>query len=155
MVAKDKIKIIRGAVEELLGKLGLTAEVSVSEGEEESFQVDINGEDLGALIGYHGETLSSLQLFLNLLVHRKIGEWRRVLVDIGGYRKEREQKLFDLARRTADKVRFLQTPVKLTPMPAFERRLVHLALSEEAEVKTESEGEGWERRVVVKPTRKS
>ncbi len=155
MVEEDKIQVVKGAAEELLGKLGLTADVAVTEGEEESFQIDINGEDLGALIGYHGETLSSLQLFLNLLVHRKIGEWRRVLVDIGGYRKEREQKLFDLARRTADKVRFLQTPVKLTPMPAFERRLVHLALSEEAEVKTESEGEGWERRVVVKPTRKS
>lgn len=151
MGEEDKIKIITEAVKELLGKLGLSADVVVAEGEEEGFKVDINGEDLGALIGYHGETLSSLQLFLNLLTHRKIGEWRRVLVDIGGYRKEREQKLFDLARRTADKVRFLQTPVTLTPMPAFERRLVHMALGEEGGVKTESEGEGWERRVVVKP----
>lgn len=151
MAQEDKIKIVGEATEELLGKLGLSAEVAVTEGEEEGFQVDINGEDLGALIGYHGETLSSLQLFLNLLTHRKIGEWRRVLVDIGGYRKEREQKLFDLARRTADRVRFLQTPVTLTPMPSFERRLVHMALGEEEGVKTESEGEGWERRVVVKP----
>ena len=152
MGEEDKIKIITEAVKELLGKLGLAADVAVAEGEEESFQIDINGEELGALIGYHGETLSSLQLFLNLLTHRKIGEWRRVLVDIGGYRKEREQKLFDLARRTADKVRFLQTPVTLTPMPAFERRLVHMALGEEEGVETESEGEGWERRVVVKPS---
>lgn len=151
MGEKDKIKIVKEVVEELLGKLGLTAEVSVSEGEEESFNIDISGEGLGALIGYRGETLSSLQLFLNLLVHKKIGEWRRILVDIGGYRKEREQKLYELAQRTADKVRFLQAPVTLTPMPAFERRLVHLALGEEAGVKTESEGEGWERRVVVKP----
>ena len=151
MVEEDKIKVVKGAAEELLAKLGLAADVSVSEGEEKSFQIDINGEELGALIGYHGETLSSLQLFLNLLVHRKIGEWRRVLVDIGGYRKERERKLFDLARRTADRVRFLQTPVTLTPMPAFERRLVHMALGEEEGVETESTGEGWERRVVVKP----
>ena len=148
---KNKIEIVKGAAEELLGKLGLTAKIVVSEGEEEGFLIDINGEELGALIGYHGETLSSLQLFLNLLTHRKIGEWRRVLVDIGGYRKEREQKLFDLARRTADRVRFLQEPIPLTPMPAFERRLVHLALSEEEGVKTESEEEGWQRRVVVKP----
>ncbi len=89
MVKEDKIKVVKEVVEELLGKVGLTAEVSVSEGEEESFVVDIAGEELGALIGYHGETLSSLQLFLNLLVHRKIGEWWRVLVDIGGERKER------------------------------------------------------------------
>ena len=153
MAEEDKIKIITEAVKELLGKLGLGADVSVSEGEEESFEVDINGEELGALIGYHGETLSSLQLFLNLLVHRKIGEWRRVLVDIGGYRKEREQKLFDLAQRTADKVRFLQTPVTLTPMPAFERRLVHMALGEDEGVETESTGEKWERRVTVKPVK--
>ncbi len=151
MGEQDKIKIVTDAVNELLGKLGLAADVAVAEGEEESFQIDINGENLGALIGYHGETLSSLQLFLNLLTHHKIGEWRRVLVDIGGYRKEREQKLFDLARRTADKVRFLQTPVTLTPMPSFERRLVHMALGEEEGVETVSEGEGWERRVVVKP----
>ena len=157
MGEEDKIKIIRHAVQELLGKLGLVTDVTVVtavadvEGEEENFKVDINGEDLGALIGYHGETLSSLQLFLNLLVHHKIGEWRRVLVDIGGYRKEREQTLFGLARRTADRVRFLQTPVTLTPMQAFERRLVHMALGEEEGVETVSEGEGWERRVVVKP----
>ena len=157
MGEEDKIKIIRHAVQELLGKLGLVTDVTVVtavadvEGEEENFKVDINGEDLGALIGYHGETLSSLQLFLNLLAHRKIGEWRRVLVDIGGYRKEREQTLFGLARRTADRVRFLQTPVTLTPMQAFERRLVHMALGEEEGVETVSEGEGWERRVVVKP----
>lgn len=155
MGEEDKIKIITDAVKELLGKLGLAAEVAVSEGEEESFRVDINGEDLGALIGYHGETLSSLQLFLNLLTHRKIGEWRRVLVDIGGYRRERERKLFDLARRTADRVRFLQTPVTLTPMPAFERRLVHVALGEDNDIETESTGEGWERRVVVKPSQQT
>lgn len=151
MVEEDKIKIVEEATKELLGKLGLTAEVVVSEGEEGGFKIAINGEELGALIGYHGETLSGLQLFLNLLAHKKMGEWRRVLVDIGGYRAERERKLFDLAQRTADRVRFLQTPVTLNPMPAFERRLVHLALSSDNKVETESIGEGWERRVVVKP----
>jgi spoIIIJ-associated protein len=151
MVGEDKIEMIKGVVEELLGKLGTAAEVIVSEGEEGGFKVDINGEDLGALIGYHGEGLSALQLFLNLAVHKKLGEWRRILVDIGGYRQEREQKLYELARRTADRVRFLQTPVTLNPMPSFERRLIHMALGEEEGVETESTGERWERRVVVKP----
>ncbi len=151
MVEKDKVKIVEEVVKEVLEKIGIAAGIAAAEDEDGSFKVDISGEDLGALIGYHGETLSSLQLFLNLLVHRKIGEWRRVLVDIGGYRKEREQKLFDLAHRTADRARFLQTPVTLAPMPSFERRLVHLALANEEGVKTESVGEGWERRVIVKP----
>jgi spoIIIJ-associated protein len=104
------------------------------------------------IIGYHGEGLSGLQLFLNLAAHKKLGEWRRILVDIGGYRREREQKLYELAQRTADRVRFLQTPVTLNPMPAFERRLVHLALTGDDTIETESVGEGWERRVVVKPS---
>lgn len=151
MGEKDKIEIITSATKELLEKLGLVAEVKVAEGEEGSFRVDINGEDLGALIGYHGEGLSSLQLFLNLAVHKKIGEWRRLLVDVGGYRKEREQSIFDFAHRTADRVRFLQSPVTLNPMPAFERRLVHISLADDDTIETESVGEGWERRVVVKP----
>lgn len=152
MDGEDKTQIVEGVVKELLEKMGIAAGVVVAEDEDGSFKVDISGQDLGALIGYHGETLSSLQLFLNLAAHQKTGEWRRVLVDIEGYRKEREQKLFDLAHRTADRVRFLQTPVTLSPMPAFERRLIHLALADEEGVSTESIGERWERRVVVKPT---
>lgn len=152
MVEENKTKIVEDLVKEVLGKIGVAAGVAVAENEDGGFKVDVSGQDLGALIGYHGEALSSLQLFLNLVVHKKIGEWRRVLVDIGSYRQEREQKLFELAHRTADRVRFLQTPVSLNPMPAFERRLVHLALAEEGGVETESTGEGWERRVVVKPT---
>lgn len=148
----DTVGIVTEAAEGLLARVGVAAEVKVAEADEGGFKVDIRGKDLGALIGYHGETLSSLQLFLNLLLYQRTHEWSRVLVDIEGYRQEREQKLFDLASRTADRVRFLQTPVTLPPMPAFERRLIHLALSHEKGVGTESTGEGWERRVIVKPS---
>jgi spoIIIJ-associated protein len=153
VVEKSKIEIVKDVAEKILEKVGMGAEVSVEETEDNEVAVDINGEDLGALIGYHGETLSSLQLFLNLALYRQTGEWRRVLVDIGGYRQEREQTLRELAQRTADRVRFLQTAATLNPMPSFERRLVHLALSEDETVETESTGEGWERRVVVKPVK--
>ncbi len=155
MGEEDKTKIVEELTKEVLGKIGVSAGVAVAENEEGGLKVDVSGEDLGALIGFHGEGLSGLQLFLNLAVHKKIGDWRRVLVDIGGYRAEREQKLFDLAQRTADRVRFLQTPVTLNPMPSFERRLVHLALSGDDTIETESVGEGWERRVVVKPSQQT
>jgi len=148
---EDRARIVTELVKEVLAKIGIAAEVAVTTDEDGNFKVDIRGQDLGALIGYHGESLSSLQLFLHLAVHRRLGEWHRVLVDIEGYRAEREQRLYDLARRTADRVRFLQTPVTLSPMPAFERRLIHMALADEEGVETESIGEGWERRVVVKP----
>jgi len=156
MDKKDKTKIVTKAVKDLLEKMGVAAEVAVTkeqtEDQEEGFDVDITGDDLGALIGYHGETLSSLQLFLNVSIGRKLGQWQRILVDIGGYREERGEKLKQVARRAADRARFLQNPVTLNPMPSFERRLVHMALSKDDAVKTESTGEGWERRVVVKPS---
>lgn len=151
MGEEDKAKIVEELVKEVLGKIRVSAGVAVAENEDESFKVDIRGDDLGALIGFHGEGLSSLQLFLNLAVHKKVGEWRRVFLDIGGYRAEREQKIYELAQRTADRARFLQTPITLAPMPAFERRLVHLALANDDTIGTESVGEGWERRVVIKP----
>jgi len=151
MDEEDKTKIVEGLTGEVLQKIGVRAKISVLADEDKCFKIDISGDDLGALIGFHGEGLSGLQLFLNLAVHKKLGEWRRVLVDIGGYRAEREQKVYELAQRTADRVRFLQTPVTLNPMPAFERRLIHMALAEDKTVETESVGEGWERRVVVKP----
>jgi spoIIIJ-associated protein len=153
VVEKSKIEIVKNVTEKVLEKVEMGAEISVGESEDEEIEVDISGEDLGALIGYHGETLSSLQLFLNLALYRQTGEWRRVLVDIGGYRREREQTLRELAQRTADRARFLQEAVPLNPMPSFERRIVHLALSEDETVETESTGEGWERRVVVKPVK--
>lgn len=151
MGESDKNSIIKETVEELLHHLGIEAAVGVSYGEDDNFKIDLSGQDLGVLIGFHGETLSSLQLILNLMIYKKLGEWTRVLVDIEGYRQEREEKLTELARQTADRVRFLQTPVTLSPMPSFERRLVHIALQDDDGVATESVGEKWERRVVVKP----
>ena len=155
MDEEDKVKIVEELTNEVLQKIGVSAKISVLADEDKCFKIDISGDDLGALIGFHGEGLSGLQLFLNLAVHKKIGEWRRVLVDVGGYRREREQNIYELAQRTADRVRFLQTPVTLNPMPSFERRLVHLAFSGDDTIETESVGEGWERRVVIKPSQQS
>lgn len=148
----DNLKKIEKITKDLIEKLGVSAKISVSQTEEKSYRVDLDGEDLGVLIGYHGETLSALQLILGLMVYKNLGEWVRVLVNVGDYREMREQKLTELAHRAADKVRFLQAPITLPPMSSFERRLVHTALSERNnEVVTESVGGGSERRVVVKP----
>lgn len=141
---------IKKTTEEVLEHLGVAAKVAVSLGEE-AVDVDLLGEDLGILIGHHGETLASLRHILGLILYRQQGEWRPLNLDADGYRKEREQRLLEMAQRTADKVRFLQTDVALPPMPAFERRILHVALAEDDSVVTESIGEGWERRVVVKP----
>lgn len=147
-----KTEAIKQQAEELLKVLDLSyASVSVREAEEKAFRVEIEGENLGILIGFHGENLASFQIILGLLLAKKMGEWVRVVVDVGGYRTEREEHLRELAIRTAERARFLDSPITLSPMPAHERRMVHLAVAEIPGVISESVGEGWERRVVVKP----
>jgi len=115
--------------------------------------LDIEGEELGLLIGRRGETLQSLQYLLNLMVAQQIGRQEFFTVDVEGYRRRRENQLNSLARRMADQVKRTGRPTTLDPMPANERRIIHLALSEHRYVKTESTGEGDERRVAIAPRR--
>jgi spoIIIJ-associated protein len=115
--------------------------------------LDIEGEDLGLLIGRRGETLQSLQYLLNLMVAQQIGRQEFFTVDVEGYRRRRENQLNSLARRMADQVKRTGRPTTLDPMPANERRIIHLALSEHRYVKTESTGEGDERRIAISPKR--
>lgn len=113
--------------------------------------VNVLGNDLGMLIGRRGDHLAQLQYLVNLLVTRRIGHWTRVSVDIEGYKRRREESLTGLAGRVARQVARSGRPVQLEPMPASERRIVHLALREDPEVATESSGEGELRRVTIVP----
>lgn len=113
--------------------------------------LDVAGDDVGLLIGRHGETLSSLQFLLNICLQQPLGRHGRVVVDVEHYRDRREQTLRGVALRTADRVRRERHAVTLEPMPANERRIIHLTLQSNPYVGTESTGEGHERRVVVSP----
>lgn len=148
----DKIKETKEITEELLKLLLLEAKVEVSEDKEnKAISVAIETEEPGILIGYHGETLSSLQLMLGIMVSKKINEWVRVVVNVGDYREKREEVLKRMALSAAQKAKFSQEPVTLPPLSGNERRIIHLVLTDNPDVTTESEGEGEERRVVVKP----
>lgn len=113
--------------------------------------VDINGDDLGALIGPRGETLDSLQFISRLMVGHRIGHRSNFVIDIEGYRERREQALSRLAERMANKAVKRGSPVTLEPMPAYERRIIHMALRDSKDVKTESTGDGNRRRVRIFP----
>lgn len=113
--------------------------------------IDINGADLGMIIGRRGENLAQLQYMVNLLVNRHVDEWIRVIVDVEGYRTRREESLIGLAERVARQVARNGRPVSLEPMPANERRIVHLTLRDQPDVRTESSGEGTMRRVTIYP----
>ena len=134
--------------------LGATGEVTVSENsEEESYDANIKTEDAGILIGHHGETIDAIQLIVNQTLFSKLPEEerKRVMVNIGDWRERRKDTLLHLADSLA--ARALETgeaqPIyDLTPS---ERRILHVYLEENKEVVTESEGEGRDRHLVVKP----
>ena len=108
-------------------------------------------EALGALIGRKGERLSALQHLVNLMLSKQVGTWTRVLVDVEDYRGRRERQLRDLANRAATRVVETGKMLQLEPMPALERRWVHLTLRDHPNVATQSIGEEPNRRVVLVP----
>jgi spoIIIJ-associated protein len=113
--------------------------------------VDVNGRDLGMLIGRRGENLTQLQYMVNLLVNKRSDDWVRVIVDVEGYRSHREESVIGLAERVARQVARNRRPISLEPMPPNERRIVHMTLKELPDVRTESSGEGEMRRVTIYP----
>jgi spoIIIJ-associated protein len=149
--APDILEVVKTTTEELLSSLQVVATVTVSNGEEDTILVNLETEESGLLIGYHGETLSSFQLILGLMVFKRAGVWVKVVVEIGDYRAKRAEQLTQMAVAYANQAVSTGMPVTLPPLPPSERRVVHLALQERSDVETESVGEGNSRRVVVKP----
>jgi spoIIIJ-associated protein len=111
--------------------------------------LDVQGGDLGALIGRRGETLESLQFLLRLMVNQRLRRWQNIVVDVEGYKERRVHQLKQLAQRTASQVATTGRTVALEPMPANERRIVHIALRDHPNVYTESSGEGERRKVQI------
>jgi spoIIIJ-associated protein len=142
----------REILDELLKHMGLEVTVSVETGDTSKLDVrggDADKEALGALIGRKGERLSALQHLVNLMLSRKLGAWTRVLVDVEDYRGRRERQLREIATRAAEKVAESGKMLQLDPMPALERRWIHLALRSNPDVATQSIGEEPHRRVVI------
>jgi spoIIIJ-associated protein len=142
----------------LIRMMDVDADVAVREPEtaadglgRASAVLDVEGEDLGLLIGRRGTTLSALQYLVNVMMTRKTGSRVLVTVDVEHYHRRREETLQGLAHRMAERVRTSGRPMTLEPMPANERRIIHLALSEDLGVVTGSVGMGEERKIVIRP----
>jgi spoIIIJ-associated protein len=117
--------------------------------------LDVAGEDLGILIGRRGSTLASLQYTVNHMVSRQLKSKALVTVDVEGYRRRREENLKGLALRLAEKVKNTGRTITLEPMPANERRIVHLALAGDSQVTSFSLGDGESRKVAISLKRRS
>ncbi|MCH8920913.1 MAG: protein jag [Chloroflexi bacterium] len=159
-VASPEVDLASDHLSQLLAFMEIDGEVSVRAPEtpgdglgRASAVLDVDGDDLGLLIGRRGTTLAALQYIINLMVSRKMGSRVLISLDIEHYRRRREDSLTGLAQRMADRVRKSGRSLTLEPMPAGERRIVHLALAEDSAVTTGSVGEGDGRKVVIYPQR--
>lgn len=154
---KNTLKLVEQAVQEFFADLQVDASISVTkvDSEEEGaevYSISLEGDDLGPLIGYHGDTLNALQLLLSLILTRKTGSWVRLSLNAGDWRERRGESLESMALRAADKALSTGSEVEMPPMSASDRRLVHLALKERPEVSSESSGDGAHRRVIIRPS---
>ena len=139
---------------EILEKSGLSGKAHVVEQTSKPF-VNITGDDLSLIIGKEGQTLDALEYLVNLSLRRQNSQINyRVMLEAAGYRERRKKNLVALAERLAAKVKRTGRPVSLQPMPARERRIVHVALKEFKGIRTHSSGQGTNRKVVITPTRK-
>ena len=115
--------------------------------------IDLAGEDSGLLIGRRGQTLQALQFLVTLIVRKKLDADVRVVLDVENYRRRRETSLRDMAAKVASRVAQTNRSITLEPMPPADRRIIHTSLSQHPAVRTESAGEGENRKVTIMPRR--
>ncbi|MDO5043725.1 MAG: R3H domain-containing nucleic acid-binding protein [Coriobacteriia bacterium] len=121
------------------------------EGDEGELIFDVINSELAVLIGKHGKTLDAIQLLATSIIYNKINYRFPIVIDIESYKNRRKQKLIELAINSAHKAINQNRSVRLYPMNAYERRIVHVALRDNVNVKTYSEGEDPQRRIVIQP----
>lgn len=151
------LKIAEQVVGELLEKMRVRARLKAQivppqdENDQKLILVEVQGDDLSILIGRRSETLNALQYISSLIISKEAGQWVPLLIDVQGYRARRERQLRVLARRMAEQVLHTGRRMALEPMPANERRIIHLELREHPDVTTESMGEEPNRKVTIIP----
>ncbi|MGF7186442.1 spoIIIJ-associated protein [Desulfitispora alkaliphila] len=152
LVRLTKILLPQDIAKELLQPIfksyGITPEIIVKE-EENQIKLEFTGDNLGILIGRRGDTLDALQYWINLSINKHFDDKVKLILDVEGYRKRREETLIKLAKRLSKKVKATRRKIVLEPMNPFERRIIHTALQEENNIQTFSEGDEPFRKVVI------
>jgi spoIIIJ-associated protein len=152
-VRQAAIILAKEVLEKLLSLMNVSASIEEKELSEEGralISLEINGDDLGILIGRRGQTLTSLQYIVYLMVGHQLKAHVPIAIDVEGYRERRKEALKNLAWRMAERVVATGQPVPLEPMPASERRTIHLSLRDYPGVITQSIGDGDERKVTIR-----
>jgi len=143
---------------QILDRMGLEATAEITEDDAESVSIDIHSdEDIGLLIGKHGQTLAALQLIVAMMANRgqPLESRRRVILDAEGYRARRDRTLEAMARSAAQRAKRSGRPVTLSSLTPRERRIIHVTLAEDSSVQTRSEGEDPDRSIIVTARRRT
>jgi spoIIIJ-associated protein len=150
LTEEDVVSRVTEVLDTLLGLMGAQGKVEVLS-DELPLALNIKGDDLGILIGRRGQTLVALEYVTKLIVVQRLKAWVPLTIDVGGYRKHRQDSLQKLALYLAEQVKSRRRAMPMEPMPADERRIIHLALADHPDVTTQSIGEGENRKVVILP----
>ncbi len=137
-------------LDNILGLLLLEGSYDIEE-KDDMYHVSIQTDDAGRVIGYKGESLEALQLLVNQIVSQKSKEFKRVIIDVADWRKNREEELVQMSKEWAKQVLDSKKELELEPMSSWQRRIVHVTLQDIKGVESESIGEGRERHLVIKP----
>ena len=141
----------KSILQEILDKMGFMAQVYVAENIGDSISLDVKGDDISLIIGKEGQTIDALQYIVNICANKGKEARLKIIVDAGGYRKKQEKRVERIAKEYADEVMVSGKEIKLPPMNARERRIVHMTIKEIKDVVSQSTGEGINRRVVISP----
>lgn len=151
----EQNEIIKKTIEELLSKMGFASTVEIDDSSEENSDGIVcnilTKDDSNLLIGQYGVNLQAIQHIARLLVRKKIDEKIKFVIDVNSYRKQKNESIIELALEVAEQAISEKKAVLMKPMSNYERRIVHLELSKDERVTTESIGEGENRKIVVKP----
>ena len=158
-IVEDELSDAKQIVQELLAKMGINATVNVyapedaldEDGEANPVVFNLTGDDMGAMIGRRGQTIEAFQYLVRLILTRKNRSKIPIMIDVENYKQRRFDDLKTMALNVADQVKSRKSSVRLEPMSAYERRIIHMTLSHDPDVLTESTGEGESRKVVVFP----
>jgi spoIIIJ-associated protein len=149
-MSEELNKKIEKEAKEFFSRLGIDFELKISK-VDNTFKIDLQTKEFQDLIGEKGKTLNEIQHLLSAILKKKIREEFFIDLDIGGYKERKIKYLKELAKSVADEVALTKKEKILEPMPAYERRIIHLELASRSDVTTESIGKEPKRRVVIKP----
>lgn len=151
MVSPNKLEEIKEITREFLEKITFDIEIEFLPQRDLTLPIHLKAEEPQILIGENGQTLVDIQHLLKAILKRKIQEDFYIDLDINGYKEKKIEYLKDLARSIADEVSLMKEEKSLPPMPAYERRIIHMELAERNDITTESIGREPERKIIVRP----